>query len=90
MTVPDTQNIRNPSAETKSPRMVSVFKTAVFKIHNPSKHKRAMLHDAMKRAHICFGKLLERNLPDKEEVQSLLGGTAQQDRDNRSFHDGCP
>ena len=66
--MPDTQNIRNPSAETKPPRMVSVFKTAVFKIHNPSKHKRAMLHDAMKRAHICFGKLLEHNLPDTEEV----------------------
>jgi hypothetical protein len=30
------------------PRMVSVFKTAVFKLHNPSQHKRAMLRDAMK------------------------------------------
>ena len=70
MAVPDTQNITNPSAETKPPRMVSVFKTAIFKIHNPSKHKRAMLHDAMKRAHICFGKLLERNLPD---ISAVLG-----------------
>ncbi len=73
MAVADTQNITKPSAETKPPRMVSVFKTAVFKIHNPSKHKRAMLHDAMKRAHICYGKLLERNVPDKKEVQRLLG-----------------
>ena len=32
------------------PRMVRVFKTAVFKMHNPSQHKRAMLRDAMKRA----------------------------------------
>ena len=55
----------------KKPRMVRVFKTAVFKIHNPTQHKRAMLRDAMKHAHITYGKLLERRLPDKAEIDHL-------------------
>ena len=38
-------------------RTVSVFKAAVFKVHNPSKHKRAMLRTAMKRAQVCYGRL---------------------------------
>ena len=31
-----------------------------------------MLRDAMKRAHVSYGKLLERNLPDRAEVKRLL------------------
>ena len=58
-------------AEQK-PRMVRVFKTAVFKMHNPSQHKRAMLRDAMKRAHVAYGKLLSRNFPYGEEIFRLL------------------
>lgn len=54
-------------------RTVSVFKTAVFKIHNPSQHKRAMLRDALKRSHVAFGKLLERHFPDENEVARLSG-----------------
>ncbi len=68
----DINEVSNTSAEPVSPKTVAIFKTAVFKIHNPSKHKRAMLRDAMKRAHVCYGKLLERNLPDRAEVKRLL------------------
>lgn len=60
--------------------MVSVFKTAVFKLRNPSQHKRAMLRDAMKRAHVCFGKLLERNLPDAAELERLRAMTKKERR----------
>lgn len=39
---------------------VKVFKTADFKIHNPSKHKRAMLIDSMNRSHLAYERLLNR------------------------------
>jgi hypothetical protein len=42
----------------KAPDTVSVSKTAVFKIHNPSRHKRAMLTDSMQRAHLAYTRLL--------------------------------
>ena len=73
-----TQDVQK-DAEQK-PRMVRVFKTAVFKIHNPSQHKRAMLRDAMKRAHVAYGKLLERNFPSGEEIFRLLGLTRRERR----------
>ena len=66
-------------AEQK-PRMVRVFKTAVFKMHNPSQHKRAMLRDAMKRAHVAYGKLLSRNFPYGEEIFRLLRLTRRERR----------
>ncbi len=50
---------------------VKVFKTAVFKIHNPSQRKRAMLIDSMKRAHLGYERLLNRFMPSKEEVDRL-------------------
>ena len=53
------------------PGHVKVFKTAVFKIHNPSKRRRAVLLDSMKRAHLAYGKLLTRFMPDDEEIQRL-------------------
>jgi hypothetical protein len=77
--MPDTGPASTTTASATA-RTVSVFKTAVFKIHNPSKHKQAMLRDAMKRAHVCYGKLLERNLPDQEEVKRLLALTKRERR----------
>ena len=50
---------------------VKVFKTAVFKIHNPSRHKRAALRDAMKRAHLAYGKLPAAYLPGADEIARL-------------------
>ena len=70
--MPDVKESSGTTAEAVSPKIVSVFKTAVFKIHNPSKRKRAIMRDAMKRAHVCYGKLLERNFPDKAEIKRLL------------------
>lgn len=75
-----TESGRSEAPPPTAPRMVSVFKTAVFKLHNPSQHKRAMLRDAMKRAHVCFGKLLERNLPDANELERLRALTKKERR----------
>jgi hypothetical protein len=55
---------------------VKVYKTAVFKIHNPSKHKRAMLKDSMKRAHLAYTRLLAHLVPDVER----LAGMTKKDR----------
>ena len=56
------------------PGYIKVFKTAKFKIHNPSLRKRAMLFDAMKRAHLAYDKLLQQCLPDEgtaTEIRAL-------------------
>src|SRR6476646_3423489 len=58
------------------PDHVKVYKTAVFKIHNPSQHKRAMLKDSMKRAHLAYTRLLAHFLPDIER----LGGMTKRER----------
>ncbi len=50
---------------------VKVFKTAVFKLHNPSKRKRAQLIDSMKRAHLAYERLLNRFMPDQSEIERL-------------------
>ena len=38
--------------------VMRVYKTAVFKIHKPSRHKRAMLDDALRRNHLAYTKAL--------------------------------
>ena len=48
-----------------------VFKTAIFKIHNPSRHKRAMLRSAMKHAHLGYEKLLDQFMPCDQEIKRL-------------------
>ena len=50
---------------------VKVFKTAIFKLHNPSKRKRAQLIDSMKRAHLAYERLLNRFMPDQAEIDRL-------------------
>lgn len=50
---------------------IKVYKTAVFKIHNPSQHKRAMLGDSMKRAHLAYTRLLAHLLPDVERFAAM-------------------
>jgi IS605 OrfB family transposase len=55
----------------RPPGHVKVYKTAVFKIHNPSRHKRAMLKDSMKRAHLAYTHLLAHLLPDAERFASM-------------------
>lgn len=43
---------------------VTAYKTAVFKIHNPSRRKRAMLDDALRQAHLAYSKALNALRPD--------------------------
>lgn len=71
---------RNAQDAEQQRRKVRVFKTAVFKLHNPSQHKRAMLRHAMKRAHVAYGKLLERHFPDEKEISRLLELAARERR----------
>jgi IS605 OrfB family transposase len=53
------------------PGHIKVYKTAIFKIHNPSMHKRAMLLDSMKRAHLAYTRLLATLIPDVERFASM-------------------
>ena len=55
----------------KPPGHVKVYKTAIFKIHNPSQTKRAMLKDSMKRGHLAYPRLLAHFLPDVERLASM-------------------
>ena len=43
-----------------------MFKTARFKLHNPSRHKRAMLKYALTRYHLTLKRVLETALADQE------------------------
>jgi len=40
--------------ERRNPSISYAYKTAVFRIHNPSRHKRAMLDDALTRYHRAY------------------------------------
>ncbi len=66
-----TEKPRSGGKRATPPGHVKVFKTAVFKIHSPSKRKKAMMWDAMKRAHLAYGKLLYAYMPDEKEVERL-------------------
>ncbi|MGA2628953.1 MAG: hypothetical protein ABSG54_01950, partial [Terriglobia bacterium] len=55
-----------------------MFKTARFKIHNPSRHKRAMLEYALTHYHLTLKRVLETalampNLPEKISVPDKKG-----------------
>jgi IS605 OrfB family transposase len=54
-----------------APDHIKVYKTAVFKIHNPSNRKRAMLTDSMKRAHFAYTRLLAELMPDVERFAGM-------------------
>ena len=47
--------------------MAEVFKTCLFKIHNPSKRRRAMLLDCLRRNERAYWKILDNVKPDAEE-----------------------
>ena len=48
-----------------------MFKTAVFKVFNPSKSKRSMLGNIMRRAHLAYGRLLTRFMPNAAKLGRL-------------------
>jgi hypothetical protein len=60
-----------PGAKPSLPGHVKVYKTAVFKIHNPSQRKRAMLIDSMKRAHLAYTRLQRHLLADVERFSTM-------------------
>ena len=47
----------------RNPTVTHAYKTAVFRIHNPSRRKRSMLDDAVTRNHRAYTKLLAALLP---------------------------
>ncbi len=67
----EAQQPRRGGKRATPPGHVKVFKTAIFKIHNPSRRKRAMLIDSMKRAHLANERLLNRFMPDEQEISRL-------------------
>ena len=47
--------------------MAEVYKTCLFKIHNPSKRRRAMLLDCLRRNERAYWKILDNVKADAEE-----------------------
>ena len=48
--------------------LLKSFLTVKYKLHNPSQRRRAMLLDAMRRAHLGYDKLLRICQPDIEAI----------------------
>ncbi len=66
---------RRSGKRATPPGHVKVFKTAVFKIHIPSRRKRVMLINIMKRAPLAYERLLNRFMPDQAFPQTPFGLT---------------
>ena len=47
---------------------ITQYKTAVFKIHNPSQRKKAILHHALYHAHIAYDHILKKYLPNETQI----------------------
>ena len=56
------------------PKKNKTLLTAPFAIHNPSRHKRAMLLDALKRSHLAYTKALAEFLPRAAELKEDAAG----------------
>ena len=56
------------------PKKIKALLTAPFAIHNPSRHKRAMLLDALKRSHLAYTKALAKFLPRAAELKEDAAG----------------
>ncbi len=55
----------------------SAFLTVKFKLHNPSQRRRAMLLDAMRRAHLGYDKILK---AIRSDVEAIAGMEERKDR----------
>ncbi len=53
---------------TQKPTLVKAVKTAAFKLHNPSRRKRAMLDYALLHYHLAYSKALAAVQPDIERL----------------------
>ena len=49
----------------------SAFLTVKYKLHNPSQRRRAMLLDAMRRAHLGYDKILKAVRPDVDAIAGM-------------------
>lgn len=52
-------------------RVSTAQKTAVFQLHNLSKHKRALVLDSMKRTHRCYGAIVDALLVRLPEIEAI-------------------
>src|SRR5215468_11142329 len=57
------------NSSSQGPKTVTAVKTAVFKPHNPTKRKRAMLDHALLHNHLAYTKALKTAIP---LVQTLV------------------
>src|SRR5215467_6475781 len=57
------------NSSSQGPKTVTAVKTAVFKLHNPTKRKRAMLDHALLHNHLAYTKALKTAIP---LVQTLV------------------
>jgi hypothetical protein len=67
------------------PGHIKVYKTAIFKIYNPSRHKRAMLMDSVRRAHLAYTRLLANLVPDVEHFASMPKKTRNAEMQTRIY-----
>lgn len=69
--------------------VMRVYKTAVFKIHKPSRRKRALLDDALRRNHLAYTKTLQILTANIETyaVQEKRGRDAAMQRARRKIYD---
>lgn len=51
--------------------LIKIYKTAIFKIYKPTRHRRAMLADAMLRNHLAYSKVLDHLLPHLESLAEM-------------------
>ena len=59
--------------------MQAQFKTAIFEIHNPSRRKKRMMLDALKRNHLAYSKGLSFLLQQLDEIREGLKGNKQKE-----------
>src|SRR6516162_3350446 len=62
------------NSSSQGPKTVTAVKTAVFKLHNPTQRKRAMLDHALLHNHLAYTKALKAALP---LVKTLVGSELQ-------------
>jgi hypothetical protein len=59
------------AAQEIGERSVSVYRTAVFILHNPSRYKRPALQDALYRYHLAYGKILDLLSPKIDDFRAV-------------------
>ena len=58
--------------QSTDPRIQTAHKTAIFRIHNPSQKKRAMMDDCLYRYHLAFEKALMAVFAELDDLKALF------------------